>query len=117
MFLKLHQKIEPLEPSTKKPVLVGLGILAVGSLLFAVSWFSLPPQVPLFYSRPWGEGQLAQPLFLLLPLVLGIIFLLINAVFAKTQSDSFLKHSLVLGGVVASLFASIAIIRILLLLL
>lgn len=117
MFLKLQPKIEPLEPSTKKPVLIGFGILAVGSLLFAVSWFSLPPQVPLFYSRPWGEGQLAQPLFLALPLVLGIIFLLINAVLAKTWEDSFLKHSLVLGAVVASLFASTTIVRILLLML
>lgn len=115
-FLKLRPKIEPLEPSTKKPVLVGFGIVVVTSLLLAVAWFSLPPQVPLFYSRPWGESQLAQPLFLGLPLLLGILFLVINAILAKTWEDSFLKHSLVLGGVLASLFASITIVRIILLL-
>ena len=115
MFLKLRPKIEPLEPSTKKPVFLGLGILAVGSLLFAVSWFSLPPQVPLFYNRPWGDGQLAQPLFLALPLVFGIIFLILNAIFARRLEDSFLKQALVFGAVTASLFASITVIRILLL--
>lgn len=26
----------------------------------------LPPQVPLYYSRPWGSEQLAHPLFLFL---------------------------------------------------
>lgn len=116
MFLKLRQKIEPLEPSTKKPVLVGFGIVAVTSLLLAVAWFSLPPQVPLFYSRPWGEAQLAQPLFLVLPLLLGIVFIIVNAVLAKKWEDSFLKHSLIFGAVLASLFASITIVRILLLL-
>lgn len=114
-FLKLRPKID-LEPSTRKPILVGFGIIAVTSLLFAVAWFSLPPQIPLFYSRPWGEGQLGQPLFLLLPLLLGLIFLVVNAILAKKWEDSFLKHSLIFGGVLASLFASITIVRILLLL-
>lgn len=44
-------------------------------LLF--TWQKLPPQVPLFYSLPWGEEQLASPNFLLiLPfscLCLGIL--------------------------------------------
>lgn len=115
-FLKFRPKIEPLEPSTKKPVLIGFGIIAVSALVLAVAWFSLPPQVPLFYSRPWDEGQLAKPLFLALPLLLGTIFLVINAILAKTWEDGFLKQALVLGGVLASLFASITIVRILLLL-
>ncbi len=37
----------------------------------------LPPQVPLFYSRPWGEEQLVAPIFLvILPLLSFFIFLL-----------------------------------------
>lgn len=34
------------------------------SSLILVSWSKLPPQLPLFYSRPWGEAMLAQPLYL-----------------------------------------------------
>ncbi|MEK7129737.1 MAG: hypothetical protein AAB803_01845, partial [Patescibacteria group bacterium] len=29
-------------------------------------WKFLPPAVPLWYSRPWGEDQLAHPLWLFL---------------------------------------------------
>jgi len=44
-------------------------------ILFALSF--LPSQVPLFYSRPWGEEQLAHPLYLfLLPLVNLAVFIL-----------------------------------------
>lgn len=34
--------------------------------LLAWRWRSLPPLVPLWYSKPWGNEQLAHPLFLLL---------------------------------------------------
>lgn len=35
-------------------------ILACVSLIL-VSWGKLPPQIPIFYSRPWGETMLAPP--------------------------------------------------------
>jgi len=45
------------------------------TLVFAYS--HLPPQVPLFYSRPWGEKQLVAPVFLvILPILSFFIFLL-----------------------------------------
>lgn len=51
------------------------------------SWRHLPPQLPLFYSRPWGEEQLASPLgLLLLPgLSIGVMLinLAVNLVFSK----------------------------------
>ncbi|MFH1840889.1 MAG: hypothetical protein ABH807_01920 [Candidatus Shapirobacteria bacterium] len=37
----------------------------------------LPPQLPLYYSRPWGEKQLAAPQeLLLLPLLCFLVTLL-----------------------------------------
>lgn len=48
------------------------------SLLILVSLAKLPEQVPLFYSRPWGEAILAPPFALgLLPL-LALISLVAN---------------------------------------
>lgn len=41
-----------------------LGLLSI-VLLFSM-WQRLPPEVPFWYSRPWGETQLAHPLWLLL---------------------------------------------------
>src|SRR3990172_6215750 len=50
-----------------------LSILAQVSLIL-VSWGKLPPELPLFYSRPWGEAILASPLFLwILPTVAAFL--------------------------------------------
>ncbi|MEX2028612.1 MAG: hypothetical protein WD988_03910 [Candidatus Curtissbacteria bacterium] len=51
----------------------GLISLLAQSSLILVSWGKLPPQIPLFYSRPWGAEMLSSPLGLwILPgLLLG----------------------------------------------
>jgi hypothetical protein len=42
-------------------------LLTLASLAaFVWYWRSLPPQVPLWYSRPWGLERLAHPAWLLL---------------------------------------------------
>lgn len=40
----------------------------VGGLVLLWFWRFLPPSVPLWYSKPWGEERLASPWFLLLPI-------------------------------------------------
>lgn len=40
--------------------------LAISSILLLIFWRQLPPQIPLFYSLPWGIEQLSSPLRLLL---------------------------------------------------
>lgn len=45
--------------------------------VFALTASTLPPELPLFYSLPWGEGQLiALPFFMLLPILLLAVFIL-----------------------------------------
>lgn len=39
---------------------------------------SLPPQIPLFYSRAWGEGQLATRMFIFLPMAGAFLLGLFN---------------------------------------
>ncbi len=49
-------------------------ILIVGTAIVITVYFSqLPPQIPLYYSRPWGDDQLTTPIFLFL-LPLGSLF-------------------------------------------
>ena len=40
--------------------------------------FRLPPQVPLFYSRPWGEEQLVSAGFIFLLPAIAFLMLFIN---------------------------------------
>ena len=52
-------------------------ILVFGLALFGFWWERLPPQVPLFYSRPWGADQLAvKPQIIFLPGLAFFIFFL-----------------------------------------
>jgi len=46
-------------------------------LLF-IFWQRLPPQIPLFFSRPWGESQLASPNVLFLFPFLSLLVLILN---------------------------------------
>ena len=47
-------------------------------LVLAFFWTKLPPQIPLFYSHPWGEEQLATPAFLFLLPGLSLLVLILN---------------------------------------
>ena len=49
-------------------------------LLITLTWSSLPPQVPLFYSRPWGAEQLVHPAVLFLLPGLGFLAFLLNLI-------------------------------------
>jgi len=87
----------------------------VGWGLLAVFWVKLPPLVPLWYSRPWGEEQLANPAFLwVIPaaiLVLGgggeIVRRLVN--------DKVLETMLVWAVVGAQIILTVGLARIIIL--
>ena len=56
--------------------------LGIANLLmvavFAIRFTHLPPQIPLFYSRPWGEPQLADLWYILLLPIFMNLFIVIN---------------------------------------
>ena len=53
----------------RKIIQVIFFILALNFLLLIIFWIKLPPLLPLFYSRPWGENQLvAKNFFPILPI-------------------------------------------------
>lgn len=104
---------------------VSLKNLAGFSFLFSflavgITWLSyrlLPEKIPLFYSRPWGEEQLAsKPLFFLIP---GIVFTftLINSSLArmilkKTGTGSFLAVMLCFFSFFLCLIGLVSIVKI-----
>lgn len=62
--------------------------IALGLIAVLLSWSSLPPAVPLWHSKPWGEEQLAHPLWLLvLPAGSAIVFVLNTALASRFVSD------------------------------
>lgn len=57
---------------------ISLGLLLFTLLLLAIFWRKLPPEIPLFYSLPWGEEQLGPPSLLLAFIFSGFSLGIIN---------------------------------------
>jgi len=71
--------------------MISLLIVAVVIMisLFAVKYSMLPPQIPLFYTRPWGEEQLADIwMIFMLPFLMTIFFLFNNYVSNRFFKDN-----------------------------
>lgn len=72
-----------------------LSILAQSSLIL-VSWGKLPPQIPVFYSRPWGEAMLTSPLGLwIMPGLLFVLATLNFFVISNFSQNRFLVRAIV----------------------
>lgn len=82
-------------------------ILFLSSLIL-VSWGKLPPEVPLFYSRPWGEPILAKPLFLWILPTISLGVLLVNFALNNLVRDEqkFLSKVLVVFALLVSILAT-----------
>jgi hypothetical protein len=53
--------------------------LSIGSLFTIILlWQKLPPQIPLFYSQPWGQDQLGNPWMLFGGPAASLILLMIS---------------------------------------
>ena len=99
---------------TARIVLVSLFL----SLVFVlVLWSKLPRQVPLYYSLPWGEEQLAHPLALIILLLTSGSVYCLNAFLGilVKQKWPFFMYILLLGGTMVTLLTIFTVVRIVLL--
>lgn len=88
-------------------------------LLFLIFRFNaLPDQIPLYYSRPWGEPQLASTASLFLLPTFSIVILLINHLLATffIYNIKIFSRLLILTSFIFSLFSSITLFKIITLL-
>lgn len=84
-------------------------------LLFFV--FSLPPEIPLFYSRPWGENQLASPSLIWLLPTAAFITGLLNFYLAANffEEMPFLSHVLSWSSVLIAFLTTVSVFKIIIL--
>lgn len=99
--------------------LIGISLTSyVGCVLLLVwSWQKLPPMVPLFYSLPWGESQLAATsVLVILTIALGL-FYLVNILWTLLIPPSFVFFArlLVAGTTILLLLGITTIVQIVLL--
>jgi hypothetical protein len=90
-------------------------IFIIGQIAFLFWKFnSLPPQVPLYYSLPWGESQLAQASLLFILPTISLIILLINHLFAisLTKTSLLLSRILLAISLVFSFLSLVSLLHI-----
>jgi len=86
-------------------------VVTVGLLLIYHRGF--PPEVPLWYSLPWGQDQLAAPVWLwLLPGLIGLMTGVIALGARYLRQDSLLLNLWIIGGMVVQLIIALAVVRI-----
>ena len=92
--------------------------LAVTSVVIAVGLLityrgNLPLQVPLWYSRPWGEEQLASPYWLwLMPILILMIAVVSHLGGQWLKREELLANIWLIGGMVTQFILTLAIVRI-----
>lgn len=90
------------------------------SLVITIATFTilrlLPSKLPLFYSLPWGEGQLAtHQQFLVIPVSI-VVIVLVNSLISWQlhPSQSFFKKILIFSPLIISLLLTVTLVRIIL---
>jgi len=81
-----------------------------------IIWFynQLPPEIPVFFSRPWGQAWLSSPASIFILPLFSLITLLINyflALYFYTKKILLSQLSVIFGFIV-SLFSLISLLQI-----
>ena len=95
------------------------GVIAVAATVMTggVIWVwgkNLPPQIPLFYSLPWGEEQLASPWEILWVVVSVWAVWALSWLAAKLVKDKVLGTFVAGAGVLSEIIMVLGLIRIVL---
>ncbi len=100
------------EQRLAKIAVVAQTVINVSAL--ALGWRLLPPKIPLWYSKPWGEERLASPFFLTVPILTAIIVYVVNhGMVAKTAKDHpMFARVLSLTSLLISIVSTIIVVRI-----
>lgn len=96
-------------------ILIGLDIFMAA--LFAWKYQYFPEQIPLFYSRPWGEPQIVDYWYIALLPILMHLFYLANNVLSKrffpnqkTPQKIFMISTLISMGLFSAIFIRIVLL-------
>lgn len=91
-----------------------LFFIIVQILILIWRFTNLPSQVPLYYSLPWGETQLASASVLFLLPTFSIVILLINNLFSISlaSTNTLLSRILIFASLAVSFFFLVTLAKI-----
>jgi len=84
--------------------------------IIIIIWFynQLPPEIPIFFSRPWGQTWLSSPASIFILPLFSLLTLLLNYFLALYfyAKKILLSQLLVIFGFIVSLFSAISLLQI-----
>jgi hypothetical protein len=90
--------------------------VASGLGIWVVFGKSLPTQVPVFHSLPWGEEQLAAPVMLFIPLGISFLIALFTSSIAVKRINEKVLAAIISGtGLVSEVILVLSVLRTILL--
>jgi len=96
--------------------LLRLTILLFVFQLVLIIWFynQLPPEIPIFFSRPWGASWLSATSSIFILPLFSLVAFLINYLLALyfQQKKLILSQLLVIFAFIISLFSTVSLIKI-----
>jgi len=98
-----------------KIVITLLGLNLATGLLVIFLQNNLPPEVPLLYGRAYGEKQLVDSIWLIIPSITAVLAILINTAVSCFIKEKLLQQILITTSIVATILALITTIKIILL--
>lgn len=86
-------------------------------IVILFSWRWLPPELPLFYSHPWGKEQLTTPAGLFILPTLSLIVFFINLIFLSfvPKEEKLITRMFEAASTVFSLLCLVTLIKIIIL--
>lgn len=112
----IRQEIDQLsaDPGAKTGLRIGFLSLGLALLLLAVLWYKLPPELPLLYSRPYGEEQLVNhwEIWMLPGIGILIEIIAVRGASSLINKDNLLTQILVWSATLINLMILITVIKI-----
>ncbi len=118
-ILQVKQQIDQLTTDSIMKLALRISLMAIGAslIVLAIFWAKITPEVPLWYSRPYGEGQLASAWVLwLIPvasLIINIITIRLSG--AVIEEDKFLAQMMTIVSGLTTLMALVTVIKVIML--
>lgn len=115
-LLQVKLQIDQLTTDLMMKMALRIGLLAIGIslIILTVFWGKLPPEIPLWYSRPYGDNQLAASWTLWLIPLTNLIINLTTIRLSGTviEEDKFLAQIMTIVSSLTTLMSLITIIKI-----
>jgi len=96
--------------------LLRFNIILFITQLTIIIWFyrELPPEIPLFFSRPWGSAWLTSTSSIFILPLLSLVTLLLNYFLALYyhQKKLILSQLLVIFSLIITLFSTVSVLKI-----